>query len=223
MENFEVSKKIEACEVDLNLLREIEGYIDKSTGDGHVSTLVSGSAGEQLFDSLEGFAEADLPDKISTIEFEAQYQGVSDEARLSFSEDSGKNQLSIRLTGNNAKPRVLELVREIDEMLDGKKAITRFVHSGFVYPLFVFAAVIPAGLLARNIVSAFSPLDAFFTVFASSVYTLVMVFIIRQIIPYCLFDSQRNKKVKRIGGYVVKSFAAIVVFAVLTAWWIIYI
>jgi hypothetical protein len=221
MEDFEIRKKLVACEVDLNLLYEIERYLYKATGEHEVlvSTLMSGSLAEKLFNRLEDYTEAEIPDDISSIVLRLTNESTSDNVRLSFSDESNKSQLNLRLTGNDAKPRALEIVRKIEEILNEKKAITRFVHSGFGYPLFVLIAVFPAAFLARNIVSAFSALDAFFTIFASTVYTLVMVFIIRQIIPYSIFDSRRNRKIKRIGGYTVNSIATIVVVVALTALW----
>ena len=221
MEDFEIRKRLGACEVDQDLLYEIERYLYNATGEHEVlvSTLMSGSVGEKLFDRLEDCVEAEIPDDISSIVLALKNERTSDNVRLSFSDDSNKNQLNVRLTGNDAKPRALEIVRKIEEILNGKKAVTRFVHSGFGYPLFVLIAVFPAAFLARDIVSAFSALDAFFTIFASTVYTLVMVFIIRQIIPYSIFDSPRNRKIKRIGGYTVSSIATIFVFVALTALW----
>ncbi len=106
------------------------------------------------------------------------------------------------------------MAQPIHALLNEKRAITRFVHSAWVYPLFLLCTVLPIGYLARDIIGKFTILDASYSVVAATVYSFIFVFVIRQFVPYCVFDSQANRQAKVIAACVTGTLVAIFVMVV---------
>ena len=237
MEEYEFTRALAACEVDVGLLQEFESYINEELGKsddsdgapGLVTTLMSGPSGAQTFNKskdgnkLKDDDKAAIPEGVSNIALVMQGEASANRVELSFDEKRSKTFLHVKLAGDSAKQRALGIARYIENKLEQRKAITRFVHSALGYPLFVVFGVLPAGYLARDIIGAFSGLDAVFTVFASTVYTMILVFLIRQFVPYCVFDSQFNRKVGAIAGYVAYGGMAIFGVMVMAVLWVIFV
>jgi len=225
MKEYEINRTIDASEVDVTLLQDIEQLLVKELDQVHgsVKALMSGIYADQSFDRLSDFDKAEIPDGVTSISLTIQSENLANEVGLSFSEDSGKNKLHIRLTGSDAQSKALGIAEKIESKLGPRKVMTRFIHAWSGYPLFILFGVLPAGYLARHIVEELSRLDAFYSLFACTVYTLISVFIIRQFVPYCVFDSPFNRKAKVIAGYVAYSFSAILVFIALATSWVLFV
>ena len=233
MEHYQVKRAVGACDVDLGLLQKLEQCLTDEI-EGSTTLTLSGRRNKpaklwaqgrlnrkrkpekQIFSSVTEYKHSEIEDGISSIVLERNEEGSENRVRLSLNSRGaeGCNQLLISMKGTNVNSRGPQIVGQIIALLNDQKAVTRFVHAAIFYPLFILFAVLPVAYLARDIIRAFSILETSYSMVATTLYTFLLVFVIRQFTPFCIFDSPANRKAKRIAGYAAVGAATIFILLI---------
>ena len=234
VKQFELNQAIDACDVNLDLLRQIEQELADEIEGATILTLSGkpeastkpappGSparkrkTSKRVYSSAAEYERSDFENGVSSIVLERKREDSDNYARLSLSDspDKKESQLLVSLQGADVNRQGEKLAQSVGALLKERRATTYFIHTVFAYPLVILFAVVPLAYLARNIISGFSALDVSFSLAGAALYCFLTVFMIRQFVPFCVFDTEENRRAKKISGYVAGTVAALFLFLVL--------
>jgi len=219
MSRYEVRKSITSCHVTIELLRELECYIYKTTkelsaneDDLNFTVALEDEYGEETLSSVQDYKRSKIPNNVHTIKLRASNYRENLCVEVSFSEKQNYSYIRIEIDGEGAKEKAHGILSTVSEHVKEHKNLNFIFYGGHNYVLPMIVGGVFGGsidILSGNDLSTYNFYSLVLLV-SILTYGLFKLFS-----PYSELDTKKNENVQKSIKWCLNGLAGVFIFGVL--------